>query len=118
MKRQVLVAALMVAGAALLAGLCSLLLWSPEVLASEPAEVVADGIAPGVLQWGYLAAAIATGLSALGAAYAVASVGAAAVGVLAEKPELFGRVLILVGLAEGIAIYGVIISVLILNELG
>jgi V/A-type H+-transporting ATPase subunit K len=40
------------------------------------------------------------------------------VGALAERPELFGRVIILVGLAEGIAIYGVIVSVLILNRLG
>jgi len=71
-----------------------------------------------VLRWGYMAAALATGLAALGAAFAVGTVGAAAVGALAEKPELFGRVVILVGLAEGIAIYGVIISVLILNRLG
>jgi V/A-type H+-transporting ATPase subunit K len=94
-----------------------LLLWSPEVFADE-ATKAATSMAPSVLQWGYLAAAAATGLSALGAAYAVAVVGAAAVGALAEKPELFGRVIILVGLAEGIAIYGVIISVLILNKLG
>jgi V/A-type H+-transporting ATPase subunit K len=47
----------------------------------------------------------------------VGSVASAAVGALAEKQELFGRLLILVGLAEGIAIYGVIISVLILNRL-
>lgn len=118
MKRQLVMAALMVAGVALLAGLGSLLLWSPGVFAEETVAATAGGIAPGVLQWGYLAAAIATGLSALGAAYAVAAVGAAAVGALAEKPELFGRVVILVGLAEGIAIYGVIISVLILNKLG
>ena len=45
-------------------------------------------------------------------------VGAAAVGAIAEKPELLGRVLILVGLAEGIAIYGLIIAILILNRLG
>ena len=51
-------------------------------------------------------------------AIAVAKVGAAAVGALAEKPELFGRLLILVGLAEGIAIYGLIVSILILNRLG
>ena len=42
----------------------------------------------------------------------------AAVGAIAEKPELLGRVLILVGLAEGIAIYGLIIAILILNRLG
>jgi V/A-type H+-transporting ATPase subunit K len=118
MNRRVLIAALMVAGVALLAGLSSLLLWSPEVFAAEPVDGSASSLSAGVLEWGYLAAAIATGLSALGAAYAVAAVGSAAVGALAEKPELFGRVIILVGLAEGIAIYGVIISVLILNKLG
>ena len=66
--------------------------------------------------WGLLGAALATGLSSLGAGYAVARVGAAAVGALAEKPELLGRLLILVGLAEGIAIYGLIVSILILNR--
>ena len=61
---------------------------------------------------------VATGLAALGAGFAVAKVGTAALGALAEKPELFGRVLVLVGLAEGIAIYGLIVSILILNRLG
>ena len=48
----------------------------------------------------------------------MAKVGTAAVGALAEKPELFGRLLIFIGLAEGIAIYGLIVSILILNRLG
>ena len=56
-------------------------------------------------------------LAALGAGFAVAKVGTAAIGALAEKPELFGRLLIFVGLAEGIAIYGLIVSILILNRL-
>ena len=43
------------------------------------------------MSWGMMAAAIAAGLSAVGAAYAVAHVGSAAVGALAEKPELLGR---------------------------
>jgi len=73
---------------------------------------------PGIWRWGMVAAAGATGLSALAAGYAVAAVGSAAAGVLAEKPELFGRLLILVGLAEGIAIYGLIVAILILNRLG
>ena len=60
----------------------------------------------------------AAGVSALAAGYAVAQVGSAAVGALAEKPELLGRVLILVGLAEGIAIYGLIAAILIFNRLG
>lgn len=116
-RQQILFAALLVLGVALLAALGSVLLWQPAALADEAAGAVA-AIDPGVLRWGYLAAALVTAIGALGAAYAVGTVGAAAVGALAEKPELFGRVVILVGLAEGIAIYGVIISVLILNRLG
>ncbi|MCG6859785.1 MAG: ATP synthase subunit C [Chromatiaceae bacterium] len=118
MKRQTLLAASLILAVALLAGFGSLVLWMPEAFAQEIGELVVKEIAPDVLKWGYVAAALATGLAALGAAYAVAAVGAAAIGAIAEKPELFGRVIILVGLAEGIAIYGVIISVLILNRLG
>ena len=73
---------------------------------------------PAVLRWGLMAGALAASVSALAAGYAVAQVGTAAVGVLAEKPELIGRVLILVGLAEGIAIYGLIVAILIFNRLG
>jgi len=60
------------------------------------------------------AAALAVGVGSLGAAYAVGTTGSAAVGAIAEKPEAFGRVLIFVGLAEGIAIYGLIIAFMIL----
>jgi V/A-type H+-transporting ATPase subunit K len=93
-----------------------LFLISGSILAAE-ADVTAT-VPADVVRWGMLAAAIATAASALGAAYAVAHVGSAAVGALAEKPELLGRVLILVGLAEGIAIYGLIVAILILNRLG
>jgi len=68
--------------------------------------------------WVFMGAALATGVSSLGAGFAVARVGTAAVGALAEKPELFGRLLIFIGLAEGIAIYGLIVSILMLNRLG
>ncbi len=61
------------------------------------------------------AAAIAVSFGSLGAAYAVAVTGAAAVGAIAEKPEVFGRALIFVGLAEGVAIYGLIIAFIILG---
>lgn len=85
-------------------------------LAQEAGEVL--GGDPGVIQWGFAAAALSAGLSAAAAGYAVAQVGSAAIGALAEKPELMGRVLVMVGLAEGIAIYGLIVSILILNRLG
>ena len=58
-----------------------------------------------------LGAALSTGLAAIGAGMAVSGTGAAAVGAIAEKPESFGRSLIFVGLAEGIAIYGLIIFI-------
>jgi V/A-type H+-transporting ATPase subunit K len=117
MKRRLLFVALTVLGTAVLAFASSLLLWHPAVLASEAAAAAGAAASAGSSQWGFVAAALATGLSSVGAAYAVGSVASAAVGALAEKQELFGRLLILVGLAEGIAIYGVIISVLILNRL-
>jgi len=66
---------------------------------------------------GYLSAAIAVGASTLGAGLAVAVVGAAAMGAVGEKPELVGRALIFIGLAEGIAIYGLIIALMILEKL-
>lgn len=78
----------------------------------------AEGAAmdPSTTKWGFLAAAIATGLSSVAAGVAVAYVGAAAVGAMSEKPEIAGRALIYVGLAEGIAIYGLIISIMILGR--
>jgi V/A-type H+-transporting ATPase subunit K len=63
-----------------------------------------------------LAAAISVGLGSVGAAYAVGATGSAAIGVIAEKPEAFGRVLIFVGLAEGVAIYGLIIAFMVLQR--
>lgn len=66
--------------------------------------------------WAYAAAAIAVGLCGLGAAIAVAYTGAAALAAIAEKPEVFGRALVIVGLAEGIAIYGLIVAVMVLGK--
>lgn len=88
--------------------------WPHAALAQSATATTASA---GVQEWGLVGAALAAGLSSLGAGIAVASVGSAAIGALAEKPELFGRVLILVGLAEGIAIYGLIVAVLIFNRL-
>jgi V/A-type H+-transporting ATPase subunit K len=78
----------------------------------------APPLADEAVGWALFSAALATGLSSVAAGVAVARVGAAAIGALAERPELFGRLLIFVGLAEGIAIYGLIVSILILNRLG
>jgi len=66
---------------------------------------------------GFLSAALSTGLATLGAGYAVAVVGSAALGAVSEEPGLLGKTLIFVGLAEGIAIYGLIVSILIIGRL-
>ena len=70
-----------------------------------------------VIGWGFAAAAFSTGIGCLGAGIAVAYVGSAALGAISEKPELTARALIYVGLAEGIAIYGLIISIMILTRI-
>lgn len=94
----------------LVAGLILTLTSSP----SAAAEGAAEGAAAGL---GFLGASLATGLACLGAGIAVAIVGAAALGVVGEKPSMLGTTLIYLGLAEGIAIYGVIVSLLILGKL-
>lgn len=66
---------------------------------------------------GYLAAGLSTGLATIGAGYAVGAVGSSALGAVSENPKILGKTLIYVGLGEGIAIYGLIISIMILSRL-
>jgi V/A-type H+-transporting ATPase subunit K len=116
MTRRIKAAVLWLAGATIVSLAGSLLFWWSPATAAETGSAAAM-LSSGAIQWGFVAAALATGLSSLGAGIAVASVGSAAIGAMAEKPELLGRSLIMVGLAEGIAIYGLIISILILNRI-
>lgn len=64
-----------------------------------------------------LGVGIPTGLSTIGAGIAVGPIGAASLAAITEKPETLGRTLIYLGLAEGIAIYGLVISILLLNKI-
>ena len=66
---------------------------------------------------GFIAAGISTGLATIGAGYAVGAVGSSALGAVSENPRILGKTLIFVGLAEGIAIYGLIVSIMILGAL-
>jgi len=93
-------------------GLVALSLSSPVVVRADEGA----GEASAGQDNSAMAAAIATGVACIGAGIAVAISGAAAIGGITEKPEIFGRALIFVGLAEGIAIYGLIISFMILNR--
>ena len=104
------------AGIALAAGVVALVGARSAALAAE-AGAAGDAAGPDGRAMGFLAAALAVGIACAGAGYAVAHVGAASVGAISERPELSGRALIFVGLAEGIAIYGLIVSVMILGRL-
>ena len=66
---------------------------------------------------GMIGVGIPTAFSTLAAGVAVGPIGAASLAVLAEKPEIFGRTLIYLGLAEGIAIYGLVVSILLLDKI-
>ena len=83
-----------------------------------PEVVVASGLVQETSGDPYasLAAAAAVSVGSISAAYAVSTTGAAAIGAIAEKPDVFGKALIFVGLAEGVAIYGLIIAFIILNR--
>nr|WP_231709440.1 MULTISPECIES: ATP synthase subunit C [unclassified Arthrobacter] len=63
-----------------------------------------------------IGAAIAVAGSSIGAAIAVAYTGSAALAAMSERPEIFGRAMVVVGLAEGIAIYGLIISIILIGQ--
>ena len=71
---------------------------------------------PEAMKYGLIGAAVAFGLGALGAGIAIAHVGAAAMGAVAEKPEIAGQALIFVALAEGIVVFGFITALMILGK--
>lgn len=66
-----------------------------------------------VLIFKYITMALSVSLSCIGAGWALSRTGPASAATVAEKPELFGRTMVYVGMAEGIAIYGLLIAFLI-----
>ncbi len=88
----------------------------PFVLFAQQAAARPSGVSPEVMKWAFITAAASVAASTIAGAIAVGMVGAAAMGVIGERPEVAPRALIFVGLAEGIAIYGLIVSVMILGK--
>ncbi len=84
--------------------------------AADPAAApaAAAGQAPGTSPWRYLAAALAVGIACIAGGIAVGQIGAAAMGAMAENPELAGKALPYAGLAEGICLWGFLVGLLIL----
>ncbi len=67
---------------------------------------------------GLIGAGMVTGISGIGGGIAVAAAAPAAIGATAEDPKAFGKALIFVALGEGVALYGLLISILILAKVG
>ena len=88
-----------------------IMLTGSRALAAEEAVAVTAASSDGLR---YLAAALSTGLATIGTGIAVAASASAALGAISEDASLLGKTIIFVGLAEGIAIYGLIVSILIL----
>ena len=106
-----------VVGVALLAPIAATVLFvvaGGVLTAYGQGEAAVKNVDPNVVRWAFLSAAIAVAAGSLAAGIAIAYVGAAAMGAIAEKPELAGRAIIFVGLAEGVAIWGWVIAFLIL----
>lgn len=93
------------------------ILLSPVIIRAAGQSTTQTGTGADWFGLAYLSAALAVGLACIASSYAVARIGSAGLGAVSEKPELMGRVLIFLGLAEGIAIYGLIIAIMILNKL-
>ena len=83
--------------------------------ADEAQAAAGSGLKEGL---GYIAAALSTGISCLGGGIAVASAASAALGAISEDQSILGKSLIYVGLAEGVCLYGLIISFMIIGQLG
>ncbi|MCL2457185.1 MAG: ATP synthase subunit C [Defluviitaleaceae bacterium] len=64
----------------------------------------------------FIGAGLVTGLGAIGTGIAVSSAASAAIGAISENENNFGKAMIFVAMAEGIAIYGLLISFMILGR--
>ena len=94
--------------------ICFMMVGANDVLlAAEVAQETTGGLTLGDGRK-FLAAALSTGLATIGTGVAVGSTGSSAIGAVSEDSTILGKTLIFVGMAEGIAIYGMIISILIL----
>jgi V/A-type H+-transporting ATPase subunit K len=82
----------------------------------DPAQAAESDTTGGDAWAALLGAAIAVGGSAVGAGVAVAYTGSAALAAISEKPEIFGRAMVIVGLAEGIAIYGLVTAIILIGQ--
>lgn len=108
-KKAMAINALLFCGMVIVSGA---MIFSGTAMAAETATA-----ANSAAGWGYLAAALSTGMSCIGGGIAVSAAASAALGAISEDGSILGKSLIFVGLAEGVCLYGLIISFMILGKL-
>ena len=111
-KRGKLAIAMNVGAFSLVFLLATVLIFTGRIYANQPATEHNDL----ALAAAFIAAALVTGLGAIGTGIAVSSATAAAIGAVSENENNFGKSMIFVAMAEGIAIYGLLISFMILGR--
>lgn len=108
-KKAMAINALLFCGTVIVSGV---MIFSGTAMAAETTTAASSAAG-----WGYLAAALSTGMSCIGGGIAVSAAASAALGAISEDGSILGKSLIFVGLAEGVCLYGLIISFMILGKL-
>ncbi|MDD3766203.1 MAG: ATP synthase subunit C [Eubacteriales bacterium] len=114
-KKLKTVLGLNIFGFAAILAVTTVLMFGTSVFADPQAVDTAASDSSGLA---YIAAALVTGLASIGAGIAVASSASSAIGAISEDSSVMGKALIFVALAEGIALYGLLISFTILSKIG
>lgn len=92
-----------------------MMVFSPAI--SMAAEMTGAGGSPLERIAIAVTAMLAVAASCISSAYALSRIGSAALGAMSEKPELGGRAIVFLGMAEGIAIYGLIVAIMLVNRI-
>jgi hypothetical protein len=94
-----------------------IMLYSAVLVFSSDAYAAGEAASSANTGFGYIAAALSTGLACIGGGIAVSAAASAALGAVSEDSSILGKSLIFIGLAEGVCLYGLIISFMILGKL-
>lgn len=90
---------------------------TPLVAHAADASTAAEAVSSSAKGLGYISAGLSTGLSCIGGGIAVGGSAPAAIGATSEDPKNFGKSIIFVALGEGCALYGMLISIMIISSL-
>lgn len=119
MRKQIIISVMLVLSVLIVVSTVAGVRVFAQATGTETAVSTGKTITPeqaSISRFAFMAAAVAFGLGAIGAGIAIGNVGAAAMGAVAEKPEIAGQALIFVALAEGLVVFGFITALMILGK--